>query len=102
MLERAGEVLPGLRDHVTFVEGGSPVAKPFPLHSIGPIYGWAASPGQTGASRLGNRTPVSGLLLAGHWSQPSHGILFVVASGLRVARLVLGVDASRGLIPPGL
>jgi prolycopene isomerase len=100
MLDAAERVLPGLRDHITFVEAASEdVPEQFPLRRLGPIYGWAASPQQAGVRRLSNTTPISGLYLAGHWTQPGHGIWGVVASGVRVARLVLGKDTSEGLMP---
>jgi prolycopene isomerase len=100
MLDAAERVLPGLRDHITFVEAASDdVPEQFPLRRLGPIYGWAASPRQAGVRRLSNTTPISGLYLAGHWTQPGHGIWGVVASGVRVARLVLGKDTSEGIMP---
>jgi len=100
LLELAESVLPGLRDHVTFAEGLSEEAQPpYPLHRIGPMYGWAASPQQVGPRRLPNRTPVEGLFLAGHWTQPGHGIWTVVLSGIHVARLVLGKNAAECLWP---
>jgi prolycopene isomerase len=100
LLDLAESVLPGLRGHVTFVEVSSEEGQQqYPLHRIGPIYGWAASPQQAGPFRLANRTPVEGLFLAGHWTQPGHGIWTVVLSGMNVARLVSGIDASQCLWP---
>jgi prolycopene isomerase len=100
LLEGAETVLPGLRQHITFVQGSSESsAQPYPLHRLGPIYGWAALPRQSGPLRLPNRTPVSGLYLAGHWAQPGHGIWSVVLSGINTARLVLGQNASVPLWP---
>jgi len=61
MLELAEQVLPNLRDHLTHVEGaGSGTTARFPLHRLGPIYGWAFSPQQSAARRLSQRTPVKG------------------------------------------
>jgi prolycopene isomerase len=100
LLDTAESVLPGLRDHLTFVEGRSEEGQQqYPLLRIGPMYGWAASPQQVGPRRLPNRTPVEGLFLAGHWTQPGHGIWTVVLSGINVARLVLGRDAAACLWP---
>jgi phytoene desaturase len=100
LLDMAESVLPGLRDHVTFVEGSSEEGQQqYPLHCIGPAYGWAASPQQAGPFRLANKTPVEGLFLAGHWTQPGHGIWTVVLSGMIVGRLVLGMNASQCLWP---
>jgi phytoene dehydrogenase-like protein len=100
LLDMAEGVLPGLRDHVTFVEGASQEGQPqYPLHRIGPIYGWAASPQQVGPLRLPNRTPIDNLFLAGHWTQPGHGIWTVLLSGINVARLVLGKNSAECLWP---
>jgi prolycopene isomerase len=100
LLDMAEGVLPGLRDHVTFVDGFSVEGQQqYPLHRFGPIYGWAASPQQVGPRRLPNRTPIEGLFLTGHWTQPGHGIWTVVLSGINVARLVLGKDAAECLWP---
>jgi prolycopene isomerase len=100
LLELGERVLPGLRDHLTFVQGATDGGQQrYPLHRLGPMYGWAASPQQAGARRLPHRTPVQGLLLAGHWTQPGHGIWTVVLSGIHVARLVLGRDAGECLWP---
>jgi prolycopene isomerase len=95
LLEMAERVLPGLRDRLTFVEGLSEEGQGnYPLHRVGPMYGWAASPQQVGPRRPPNRTPIKGLFLAGHWTQPGHGIWTVVLSGINVARLVLGENAA--------
>jgi prolycopene isomerase len=103
MLALAEVVLPGLREHLTFVEESSPVTGPRSrLDRMGPIYGWAVSPGQSGVRRLPQKTPLRGLLLAGHWTQPGHGISFVVASGVAAARLALGRSTSAPVLPLAL
>ena len=100
LLTEAERVLPGLREHITFVDGrDAGGAGEFPLHRQGPIYGWAALPDQSGPRRLRNRTPVEGLYLTGHWTQPGHGIWAVTLSGLQTARLVLGEQGSAPLWP---
>jgi phytoene dehydrogenase-like protein len=57
------------------------------------------TPSQVGPGRLDNETPVPGLLLAGHWTRPGGGVVGVVRSGLRSARIALGLarDADLGL-----
>jgi phytoene desaturase len=100
MLELAEQVLPGLRQRLTFVEDGpSGTESGSPLHVLGPIYGWAASPDQTGMRRLPQETPVAGLVLVGHWTQPGHGIWTVVRSGIGAARLMLGGPTSAPALP---
>lgn len=83
-------VLPDLRHHLTFAEGASPrTMERYTLNLTGAIYGWAASPKQIGRQRLAHRTPIRGLYLAGHWTQPGGGIYGVIASGLQTAQIVL-------------
>jgi prolycopene isomerase len=100
MLDFAEGVLPGLRDHLTFVD--EPASEPtghIPLHRLGPIYGWAMSPRQAGVRRLPHQTPVAGLYLAGHWTQPGNGVFTVIESAVQAARLVLGIDRRAGVLP---
>ena len=54
------------------------------------------------SARLPARTPVGGLLLAGHWTQPAHGIFAVVESGIQAARLALGAPTAAPPLPVGL
>lgn len=100
LLDGAERVLPDLRNHITFADG-SATDNPlqFRLHRLGPMYGWAASPQQSGPRRLSPRTPIAGLFLTGHWTQPGHGIWTVVLSGINTARLILGEDGSQSLWP---
>lgn len=100
MLTLAEQILPGLRQHLTYVyDAGGETRAGFPLHRMGPYGGWANTPPQTGPRRLPQQTPVSGLLLAGEWTQPGHGIWTVMESGIRAARLVLGAPASAPIMP---
>jgi prolycopene isomerase len=81
--------IPGLSDHLILARNGRG-PRGYITQKFGPIYGWAATPRQIGLGRLGQRTPVRGLHLVGHWTQPGHGVFTVVLSGLAAARLVLG------------
>ena len=92
MLELAERVLPGLSEHLTYLDRLPPVGETpgSPLHLMGPIYGWEAISSQIGARRLAPRTPIKGLVLAGQWTQPGHGLVTVAQSGLGAARLILG------------
>ena len=69
---------------------------------MGPIYGWMNSPAQTGLRRLAPTTPVSGLLLAGQWTQPGAAMLWVAESGIQAARLALGATTAAPPLPLGL
>jgi prolycopene isomerase len=76
--------IPGLTEHLVLAQPGGYITQEF-----GPIYGWAATPRQIGMGRLGPRTPIRGLHLVGHWTQPGHGVLTVVLSGMQAARKLL-------------
>jgi prolycopene isomerase len=100
MLEFAEKVLPGLRQHLKFVhESASGTRSGSRLRSVGPIYGWATTPGQMGVRRLPQETPLAGLFLVGHWTQPAHGLWTVMLSGIRATRLVLGASISSPAVP---
>jgi prolycopene isomerase len=91
VLAAAEAVIPDLRRHLTFVEGATPrTMERYTLNQGGALYGWEPSPDQIGSQRPSHRTPLSGLYLAGHWTQPGGGIYGVVASGLRTAQTLLG------------
>jgi prolycopene isomerase len=84
--------LPGLRDHIRFHEGASPrTLERYTRNTNGALYGWELSPQQVGPGRPGNQTPIQGLHLVGHWTQPGGGIYGVVSSGVQTARVVLGL-----------
>ncbi len=55
----------------------------------GSAYGWAQTPGQAGIHRLGNKTAVKNLYLAGHWTMPGGGIAAVMTSGRLCAQAML-------------
>jgi phytoene desaturase len=85
-------VIPGLHAHLTFAEGGSPrTLERYTLNLTGAIYGWELSPEQVGRKRhVEHQTPIEGLLLSGHWTQPGGGVNAVVLSGMQTAQLLLG------------
>jgi prolycopene isomerase len=80
--------VPGLADHLALARLGGP-PEGYIVQRFGPIYGWAATPRQIGMGRLGPRTPIRGLHLVGHWTQPGHGVLTAVLSGLNAAQRLL-------------
>ena len=85
LLDEIVKHVPGLLDHLVLSRPGGYVTQEF-----GPIYGWAATPRQIGRGRLGPRTPIRGLHLVGHWTQPGHGVLTAVLSGLQAAGRIMG------------
>ena len=55
----------------------------------GAAYGWVQSPEQSGIRRLGIKTPITGLYLAGQWTMPGGGIAGVITSGRLCAQTIL-------------
>lgn len=83
-------IVPNLSKHIEVIEAATPkTLERYTLNSRGAAYGWAVTLEQTGTGRLGNRTPIENLYLAGHWTNPGPGICAVVSSGWRVANLIL-------------
>ena len=83
-------VYPGLRDSITYLETATPTA--LERHSrnrLGAAYGWENIPTQTGGKRSPHVTPLDGLLLSGHWTQPGTGSLRALVSGMHTAQLAL-------------
>ena len=93
LLARVESLLPGFRDSLTFWESATPETfERYTLAQDGAIYGWANSPNQTLPKRLPFETPVGGLFLVGHWTEPGSGSLRCMFSGLRVAGAIEGED----------
>ncbi|HSR52640.1 MAG TPA: NAD(P)/FAD-dependent oxidoreductase [Acidobacteriota bacterium] len=99
LVQQASAVIPGLPEYLGMTpDNPQGDAERYALRTVGPIYGWAQSPQQMGPNGLNNTTPVEGLYLCGHWSQPGAGIRTVVTSGQRVSRLILDDRTSQGII----
>jgi prolycopene isomerase len=91
MLERASRLVPGLAERAHFVEGATPrTLERYTRNAGGACYGWELSPRQVGPGRLASQTPVAGLALVGHWTQPGAGVTGVLTSGVQTARALLG------------
>ena len=100
LLRLAERRLPGLARELRFAEGATPRSfERYTRNQDGALYGFDVTPAQVGPGRFDNETPLPGLLLAGHWTRPGGGVVGVVRSGLRTARIALGLerDADLGL-----
>lgn len=76
------EVLPGLSSLIEVREAATPLTNwRFTRNPEGAIYGFEQSPDNAFMNRVGNRTPVKGLYLAGAWGNPGGGFGAVLRSG---------------------
>jgi prolycopene isomerase len=92
-VRRIDSVLPGYKDSLVFTEAATPdTFHDYTLTRDGAIYGWANVPSQTQPKRMPQDTPIEGLFLAGHWTNPGTGCLRCLFSGLRTGGMVAGFD----------
>lgn len=92
MLNFATKKIPGLKEHVLFIDAGSPATmERYTSGHKGSAYGWDVTPEQTGANRPANKSPINGLYFADHWSTPEGGIYGVCYSGMQAAQQILGI-----------
>ncbi len=92
MLDRAECYIPDLKEHLLFVDAGSPeTMRRYTQNYQGAAYGWDVTPDQIGPGRISNKSPISGLYFAGHWTTPGGGVYGVSVSGMQTAQQVLGI-----------
>ena len=90
MLDAAEVSLPGLRESIEFMESATPpTLERISRNRAGAIYGWENNPAQSGGRRTPHETPVEGLILAGHWTQPGSSSIRAVISGAHAAEIAL-------------
>ena len=100
LLRQFDGVLPGYRDHLTFLQSGTPqTLERYTRNYRGATYGWELSPAQIGTKRLTHQTPIAGLYLSGHWTEEGPASFRVVLSGINTARLVLANTGEGDNIP---
>jgi len=94
MLAEIERLLPGFRDRITFMDTATPeTMERYTLNHRGAIYGWEATPTQSTGKRLKQRSPIDGLYLAGHWTEPGAGSFRAIYSGMTAALLVAGLES---------
>ncbi|HFD11719.1 MAG TPA: NAD(P)/FAD-dependent oxidoreductase [Crenotrichaceae bacterium] len=92
LLDKAEQYFPGLSEHVLFIESGTPrTMQRYTLNHQGAAYGWNPSPNQTGPGRPNVKSPIPGLYLASHWTQPGGGINGVSIAGVMAAQSILEI-----------
>ncbi len=96
LIDAAETRLPGLRSQLRFREGATPrTLERYTRNEDGALYGFELSPAQVGPGRPDHATPLAGLYLAGHWTQPGGGVTGVVTSGIQCAAKVLRESTGR-------
>jgi prolycopene isomerase len=92
-VERIDKLIPGYKDSLVFTEGATPdTFHEYTLTRDGALYGWANTPSQSQPKRMPAETPIDGLFLAGHWTNPGTGCLRCLFSGLRTAGTIAGFE----------
>jgi len=90
LIARAEEYLPGLSQHIEVMEAATPKTMArYGLSPEGAIYGFAQTVGQSSINRLGQKTKIKGLILAGAWTRPGAGVHACFVSGIDAADLAL-------------
>jgi prolycopene isomerase len=106
MIAHLDTIFPGVRQTLTYTELGTPeVLYRYTLNQGGALYGWEYTPDQSGSKRLPHQTPISGLFLSGHWTQPGAASLRVLVSGIHTAQIVMrvcGLGDAAAFRPPDL
>jgi prolycopene isomerase len=88
LISLAAKVIPGLKQHIVVQEAATPdTLVRYTGNSAGAVGGWDYTP-DTDAHRPGNRTPVEGLWLTGHWTYPGVGVHSVIQSGCLTASMI--------------
>jgi prolycopene isomerase len=94
LLDEIESLLPGFRREVVFTTSVTPPAlERYTSNHRGAIYGWEATPGQSTGKRLRQASPIEGLFLAGHWTEPGAGSFRAIYSGMTAALLAMGFEA---------
>jgi prolycopene isomerase len=89
LVARAGQVIPGLGDHIATRALRTPLDLARDTgNAEGSYAGWAFDTVMLSRNRPQPRTAVPGLYLAGHWTTPSAGVPWVMLSGFNTASKV--------------
>lgn len=86
LLSMAEKIIPGLQKAIEFEESATPkTVERYTYNSNGSACGWDMDVNQVGDYRLSYDTPVEGLYLTGHWTNPGCGVAPAATSGWIVA-----------------
>ncbi|MFA9557774.1 phytoene desaturase family protein [Evansella sp. AB-rgal1] len=96
LLTRLDEQYPGTKEHVEYVELSTPFTNErYTKNTNGAIYGAAQTVSQSLHRRLPQQTPITGLYLAGAWTQPGGGYSGSIWSGYNLANSILLEERKR-------
>jgi phytoene dehydrogenase-like protein len=99
MTEEIERLLPGFRDSINHLESATPETfQRWTGAYRGAIYGWENVPNQTTPKRLARVTPIEGLFLSGHWTEPGTAAIRAMTSGLQTAQMMLGYEKGSDLM----
>ena len=84
LIKMAEKAIPNLSEHLDYVESGTPLTmERYTNNSFGAIYGWEQNMKQM-ISRPQHETPIKGLYLSGHWTDPGGGVVSVLLSSYKL------------------
>ncbi|MGG3891732.1 phytoene desaturase family protein [Metabacillus fastidiosus] len=90
LIRMAEQAIPELSGHLDYVESGTPMTmERYTNNSFGAIYGWEQNLKQM-ISRPQHETPIKGLYLSGHWTDPGGGIVSVLLSSYKLYQKLEG------------
>lgn len=93
LIRMAEKAVPELGRHLDFVESGTPLTmERYTNNSQGATYGWEQNMKQmTSRPQLG--TPISGLYISGHWTDPGGGVVSAVLSGYKLYQKIANEES---------
>ncbi|BFT74190.1 phytoene desaturase family protein [Paenibacillus sp. P36] len=94
LIRMAEKAIPDLGRHLDFVESGSPLTmERYTNNSQGATYGWEQNMKQM-TSRPQHGTPIAGLYLSGHWTDPGGGVVSALLSGYKLYHKIINETSS--------
>ena len=89
LIKMAEQAIPKLSEHLEYVESGTPLTmERYTNNSFGAIYGWEQNMKQM-ISRPQHETPIKGLYLSGHWTDPGGGVVSVLLSSYKLSQKLM-------------
>ncbi|MFA9557767.1 phytoene desaturase family protein [Evansella sp. AB-rgal1] len=94
LITLAEKAIPGLSEHIDFVESGTPLTmERYTNNSFGAIYGWEQTKKQM-TTRPQHETPIKGLYLSGHWTDPGGGVVSVLLSSYKLFEKLMSKETA--------